>query len=447
MKNTAALLLLLAACTPPGEGVIALEGATLMDGAGGVPLRESLILIKDGHIQAVGRGNEISVPRGAVRVNVAGKTIIPGLIDAHARVERWAAARYLAWGVTTVRDLGAGGDSVYALKNDLNLGTLTGPRMFTSGPMIDGVPADHPMATSVSTAEQVRKAVDLRAVAGADYVESHSRISPVLMPTLMREAETLRMSVAAHPGMMDALSAARAGVRSIEQLAGVVQAAVPNPTPYFQAHARPFVGWTMEEIQWGLLDSTTVARTARALAATHVALVPTLVQHEMLAHLNDVTLRSRPTMDDVPARARSVRDVAGLLQRAQWGPGDFAAFRRGRPRQDQFVREFKRAGGLVAAGTDAASDLLVPGAALHDELELLVGAGFTVGEAINAATRKGAELLHADSLGRIAPGAVADIVVLNASPTNDIAATRDIAWVMMRGRILYPDSLRKAWSR
>ena len=91
--------------------------------------------------------------------------------------------------------------------------------------------------------------------------------------------------------------------------------------------------------------------------------------------------------------------------------------------------------------------MLVPGAALHDELELLVNAGFTVGEAINAATRKGAELLHADSLGRIAPGAVADIVVLNASPTDDIAATRDIAWVMMRGRILYPDSLRKAWSK
>jgi imidazolonepropionase-like amidohydrolase len=142
-----------------------------------------------------------------------------------------------------------------------------------------------------------------------------------------------------------------------------------------------------------------------------------------------------------------VRDVAGLLQRTGWRPDDFAAFRRARSRQDQFVREFKRAGGLVAAGTDAASELLVPGAALHDELELLVAAGFTVSEAISAATRKGAELLHADSLGRIAPGAVADLVVLNANPADDIAATRDIAWVMTRGRILYPDSLRKAWSK
>jgi imidazolonepropionase-like amidohydrolase len=238
---------------------------------------------------------------------------------------------------------------------------------------------------------------------------------------------------------MDAMSAARAGVRSIEQLAGV--------SPYIQGHNGTFVGWAMEEMQWGQFDSATVARAAQALAATHVAIVPALVQHEMLSRMNDATLRSRPTMDDVPTRAPGVRDVASLLQRTGWSAGDFAAFRRARPRQDQFVREFKRAGGLVAAGTDAASELLVPGAALHDELELLVAAGFTVGEAISAATRQGAELLHADSLGRIAPGAVADLVVLNASPSDDIAATRDIAWVMSRGRILYPDSLRKAWSR
>jgi len=448
MKGAPLLLVLfITACTPAGEGVIALEGATVLDGGAGPAHRAAVILIKDGHIQAVGSGDEIVVPRGAQRVSVAGKTIIPGLIDAHARVERWAAARYLAWGVTTVRDFGAGSEAALALKTDLNLGTLTGPRMFTSGLMIDGGPAGNPRATSVATEVQVRKTVDLRGGSGADYIAIHSRFPPLLMPTLMREAETLRMAVAAHPGMMDALNAARAGVRSIEQLAGVVQASVANPAPYYQAYDRPLAGWTMEEAQWGFLDSATVARTALALAATHVAMVPTLVQHEMLSHVDDVTLRTRPTMSDVPARAPSVRDVAGLLQQTGWRPDVVAAFRRGRSRQDQFVREFKRAGGLVAAGTDAASELLVPGASLHDELELLVAAGFTAREAISAATHKGADLLHADSLGRIAPGAVADLVVLNADPTDDIAATRDIAWVMVRGRIFYPDSLRRAWSK
>jgi imidazolonepropionase-like amidohydrolase len=101
----------------------------------------------------------------------------------------------------------------------------------------------------------------------------------------------------------------------------------------------------------------------------------------------------------------------------------------------------------TTAGTNATSALLVPGATLHDELDLLVAAGFTNAEALGAATRTAAELLHADSLGRIAPGAVADLVVLNSSPLDDIAATRDIAWVMIRGYIVSPDSLRRTWRK
>ena len=114
-------VLVLGACAPKGEGVIALEGATLIDGAGGAPKEDALILIRNGHIEAVARVNEIPIPKGAERINLVGKTIIPGLIDAHAHVERWAAPRYLAWGVTTVRDLHSQTDSGIALRNDLNL--------------------------------------------------------------------------------------------------------------------------------------------------------------------------------------------------------------------------------------------------------------------------------------------------------------------------------------
>src|SRR5205814_1416919 len=96
-------------------------------------------------------------------------------------------------------------------------------------------------------------------------------------------------------------------------------------------------------------------------------------------------------------------------------------------RQNQFVREFKRAGGLVAAGSDAANQLLIPGFSLHEELSLLVAAGLTPVEALTAATRKGAELLRADSLGQVAAGKVADLVVLDANPAANIAATRRIA--------------------
>jgi hypothetical protein len=440
-------MLCLAACAPSGEGVIALEGGTLLDGSGGLPIRDALILIEGGHIQAIGHADEIPVPKGARRVSVQGKTIIPGLIDAHARVERWAVPRYLAWGVTTVRDLGAGGDTALAVKNALNLGELIGPRIFTSGAIIDGVPTAVAMATGIASDVDARRAADARAGAGADYLAIDRGITPSLLAPLVREATTLHMAIAAQPGRMDALTAARAGVGSIELLAGVVPVAAPNPTPYLQAHDRPLAGWALEETGWGSLDSTRIAHAAQALAHAHVAIVPALVQHEILSRLDEGSLRTRPTMADVPPDAASVRDVDGLLRRSGWGAADFAAFRRARPRQDQFVREFKRAGGLIAAGTNATSALLVPGATLHDELDLLVAAGFTNAEALGAATRTAAELLHADSLGRIAPGAVADLVVLNSSPLDDIAATRDIAWVMIRGYIVSPDSLRRTWRK
>lgn len=75
---------LVAACQAPGKGMIALEGATLIDGTGGPPVKDALILIRGGHIEAVSQVNVIHVPRGAQHINLVGKTIIPGLFDAHA---------------------------------------------------------------------------------------------------------------------------------------------------------------------------------------------------------------------------------------------------------------------------------------------------------------------------------------------------------------------------
>jgi imidazolonepropionase-like amidohydrolase len=446
-RSAVALLWLwTAACGTSGDRVIALEGATLIDGSGGAPKDDAVIIIRNGHIDAVARVNEIQIPKNAERINVAGKTIIPGLVDAHAHVERWAASRYLVWGVTTVRDLGAGStDSLLALRNDLNLGSIVGPRMFTAGAMIDGVRPTYPTATGVATGADARRAVDQHAVAGVDLLKIYTKITPALLRPLMDEAAVLRIAVAAHLGRTDALTAARAGVVSIEHMAGVVQAAAPNPGVYLGAHENFLTGWTTEEKGWANLDSGAVARTARALAQTKVTIVPTLVVHEMLSRLDNPILLVRPGMEDVPDNAESVRSVSSLLRRTGWRAADFDAFRRSRRRQNQFVREYKRAGGAIAAGSDAANQLLIPGYSLHEEMALLVGAGLTPLEAITAATRRGAQLLHADSLGSLTPGKVADLVVLNGNPNHNILATRNIAWVMTRGRRIRPDSLRATW--
>ena len=445
--GTLSLALLVAGCSkflPPKDHVIALQGATLIDGSGGPPRTDALIIIRNGHIESVARVNEIPVPRGATVVDLAGKTIIPGLIDAHAHVERWATGRYVAWGVTTVRDLHSNTDSALALRNALNLGSILGPRMFTAGAMIDGVPPTYANASGVATADDARHAVDKHAVAGVDYLKVYTKITPALLQAILDEAGKLGLPVAAHLGKTDALTAGRAGVVSIEHMAGVVQAASGDPS-YADAHNSFLAGWTTEEKGWASLDSQAVARTARALAQTRVAIVPTLVVHDMLSRLDNPLLLTRPGMEDVPDNAQSVRSVPSLLQRTGWKSADFDAFRRSRRRQDQFVREYKRAGGAIVAGSDAANQLLIPGYSLHEEMALLVGAGLTPLEAITAATRRGAQLLRADSLGILMPGKVADLVVLNADPTRNIAATRNIALVVIRGRMIRPDSLRATW--
>lgn len=441
-------VLLAGACTSPGKGMIALEGATLIDGSGGPPKTDALILIKDGAIRAVARVNEIKIPRGAQRISLIGKTVIPGLIDAHTTVERWALPRYLAWGVTTVRDMNAPADTGYAIKKDLDLGSVAGPRMFTGGPTIDGMAATLPGSSAVAGDEEARQAVDQRAVAGADFVTIYTKITPDLLRPIVDEAATLRLKVVARLGKIDALAAARAGVLSLEQLSGIVAAAASDPTPFFRANDIYYAGLTMEEASWGALDSATVARVARALAATHVAIVPTLVAHDTYARLDDPALAERAGMADVPADTTNrIRNGAALLQRGGWRAAELAAFKRGRTRQDQFVREFKAAGGVVLTGSDAPNPYLVPGASLHEELGLLVAAGFTPLEAITAATRHGAQVLAADSIGMVAPGKMADLVVLNRNPVEDITATRDIAWVMVRGRLFKPDSLRAEWRK
>ena len=444
----ALLLVLSAGCSklkPGGDDrVIALEGATLIDGAGGEPKRDAIIIVRNGHIEQVAQVNQIQVPRGAERINLAGKTIIPGLVDAHAHVERWAAGRYVAWGVTTVRDLHGTTEEVLGLKNSFNLGSVLGPRMFVAGAMIDGKPTTYPNATGVATGDEARRAVDQHAVAGVDYLKVYTKITPALLRPLLDEAEKLRLPVAAHLGKTDALTAARAGVVSIEHMAGVVQAATGDPS-YADAHSSFLSGWTKEEKGWAALDSETVARTARQLAMTRVTIVPTLIIHDMLSRLDNPILLSRPGMEDVPDNAESVRSVPSLLRRTGWQSSDFEAFRRSRRRQDQFVREYRRAGGPIAAGTDAANQLLIPGYSMHEEMALLVGAGLTPLEAITAATRRGAQLLHADSLGLIAAGKTADLVVLNGNPLSNIGATKNIAMVMIRGRLIRPDSLRATW--
>jgi imidazolonepropionase-like amidohydrolase len=440
------LLVGLAACSGSQPDGIALLGATLIDGSGGPPLRDAALVVRRGHVESIGTRAGFELPKKTTELDLTGRWIIPGLIDAHTHISpaaTWAPTRFLAWGVTTVRDVHGSLDAILALRKQENTGTVPGPRIYAAGAMIDGLPTTYDDAIGVSSDREARKAVDRLVSAGVDFIKVYTHIDPTLLRAIIDEARTFNLSVTGHLGMTDAVTAANAGISCIEHMTGVPEAASPGRSALVAAHYRGFFpGWTASERSWADLDSSALSQVAQRLVEEKVSVVPTLVLHETLSRLNDPELLRDPALADVPDRARRAWDIPEMINRAGWSDADFTAFRRSRPVEDLFVRLFAAAGGRIAAGTDAPNQLLIPGYSEHRELELLVAAGLSPREALRAATRNAAVLLGVDSLGLIAPGKAADLVILQKDPLADIRNTRSIQAVMSRGRVYRPDSLR-----
>lgn len=440
------LLVALAACTPRHKDRIALVGGNLISGAGDPVLRDAVIVVYQGKIETIAPREGFEIPKTATEVDVTGSWIIPGLIDGHVHTERWALSRYVAAGVTTVRDVHGNQDSILALREEVGLGGLIAPRIYSAGAMIDGAPATYSDATEVKTADEARRAVDRRAVLGADLLKLYTRITPELLKPLMDEANNFNLKVTAHLGLTDALTASRMGVGAIEHLTGIPEAISKTPEKFYAEHRASFFrGWTYFEKSWAGLDSADLGRVAGTLAEARTTMIPTLVLHETFSRLDDPAVLTGDDLKTMPDSQIKKWNVPGMVTRAGWTGTDFTAFRASRANQDLFLREFRAAGGRIVAGTDATNQMLVPGLSLHTELELLVGAGLTPSDALLTATLNTAQLLGADSIGILAPGKVADLVVLKANPLNDIRNTRTVQRVMVRGQLYSADSLRASF--
>lgn len=429
------------ACGSPTKDRIALVGVTVIDGTDGVVRQDQVIIIRGTKIETIAPRAGFDIPRTAEVVELQGKWVIPGLIDAHAHVDRWSLARFLDFGVTSIRDLHHVQDSIIALHEEVALGTIRAPHLFIAGAAVDGEPATLPGATGVADPDAARRAVDERAVANIPVIKGYSRLTPPLLKAIVEEATTLNIPVTAHLGMVDALTAARLGVRGIEHLSGIPEAIGPAER-FYAAHRKSYIaGWTMFEQAWAGLDSAALSRMAGQLAELRVTLVPTLVLHDTWSRLDDPAVTTAPDLAYVPQSVKEEWDLPNFIAGAGWDATTFTTFRAGRAKQDLFLREFRAAGGSIVAGTDASNLMIVPGASLHRELALLVLAGISPQEALMAATSRAAALIGADSIGLLAPGKVADLVILDADPLADITNTRRISRVMLSGVLMARDSI------
>jgi imidazolonepropionase-like amidohydrolase len=393
------------------------------------------VLVSSGRIVRIDTTQSPVITAGRV-IDATGRTLIPGLIDAHVHIEPWTLPLFLKYGVTTVRDVH--NRPAYILPLAASDSPFQ-PRIIAAGAMIDGPGSFWKDAIVVDDFVSARAAVRQQVESGAGVIKVYTKLHPALVAVIVQEARARGVPVAAHLGKTTATEAAMLGVTSIEHLTGIAESASAESDRLYKAHDDFLSGWTTFELEWPSLKPAALERVARALVERKVVLVPTLALHEAFSRLADPDLRGDPTLTDVPPDVLNQKwDPADIMTRAHWTPQVLAAFKRTLPVLQRFIKTYRQLGGRIVAGTDTPQQFVVPGASLHRELELYVAAGLSPAAALRSATADAADLLGiAERAGTIDVGKDADLVLLDGDPLTDIGATRRIVAVVRSGVIVH----------
>jgi imidazolonepropionase-like amidohydrolase len=437
---------------------LAIVGGTLIDGTGSPPVAGATVVVEEGRFTVVGPGPTTPTPPGATVIDARGKFLVPGLVDMHVHVltpDRWHPELFLAAGVTTALDLGGQVEYVTAYRDMVEAGP--GPRLYFTGPMLEEGDLYSGFAgfSRHVDASRIEAEVDALADAGVDGIKLYVTVRPETARRASARAHARGLPVFMHQHATWGAEAAAAGVDSVEHInvfGGLAPIEIRPPDP---GRLTPFEygGWLWRWL--GDLDpgGDAARRLWDGLIEAGTALDPTLVLYATRpgALGDDV---GDTSMDDpertalgavLPAPvATELVDRWAERRRAASGASATAKERTRQAWRNilALVGGFHRAGGVVLAGTDCPNVAVVSGYSLHRELELLVRAGLSPMEALQAATWRPAERLgKRDVFGTVAPGRSADLLVLAADPLADIRNIRRIDRVIARGRVHEPAAL------
>ncbi len=464
------LLLLLAACAAPPEpspATLAIIEVTVIDGdrASG-PMT---VLIDGDTITAVAPAAVLTPPPGVPVVDGSGRFLIPGLWDMHIHLANdedppispeHQLLLHLAHGVVGVRDMGSDWQTIEDLRARLAAGEIRGPEVLSPGPFVVGPQQASATMVPVANADEARAAVRSLGEQGVDFIKAQASLSRDAYLALVDEATALGQEVHGHvPDAMTALEVSAAGQRTLEhvspalpsdgallfscssredelrrELAAIATAREAEDADRHQLAERD------RNLKRALIESYDPEKAA-ALAATLTAhgarVVPTMIWSQTYSPFDAEANRSAP-LEVLPEATRVRWDEVWRGYFENTAEDQLALNRQIAEGSRTLVKTLKDAGVRVLAGTDSPFFLLLPGFGLHQELELLVAAGFTPGEALAAATRDVADFLgRLDESGTVGVGRRADLVLLDADPLADIRNTREIQAVIQGGR-LYP---------
>ena len=390
---------------PDANHILAIVDATLIDGRGGSPVVDAIVIVRGERIVAVGKRGSVSIPSGAEVVDAQGLTLLPGLIDSHFHIDGDDSlpALYLTHGITSVRDPGQWIEAYDAARK----AAAPVPRLFLCGPHLDSPPAAYPNDSFiVRDAEETRLAVNRFADDGASAIKVYFRLPLALITVAIETAHARGLPVTSHLEIVDATDVIRAGIDGVEHATSFGTALLPlrDAEKYRQAVLADNNARREGRYQvWGMIDLNTArARSVFDLIVKHGTFVsPTLAVFE----------RQTGDKDTTEMHVRAFKQMEAFVGRAY------------------------RAGAHVVVGSHSDVPHARRGWAYQRELELLVESGLTPMQAIVGGTMENARFFHiADRLGSVEPGKLADLVLVEGDPLKNISDMRRVRRVMLNGR-------------
>ena len=390
------------------------------------------VIVTDGEITAIGYVDDTPVADAAVVVDGTDRFLMPGLSEMHGHVpgpdsdslER-VLHLYVANGITTVRGM-LGQPSHLDLKSALQRGDTLGPRLFTSGPSLNG--------RSVTSPERAISMVEEQYAAGYDFLKIHPGLTREEFDAMAATADRVGIRFAGHvPEDVGIDRALAAGIATIDHLDGYMESLLrPHDDPS-GGLSGPFGVFIADQA-----DETKIAGIVAATVEAGVWNVPTdsLFRHWASAEADPEDMVDWPEMKYMPADtvARWYRAKRDMLDDVNYHPETAA---RAVALRQRLILELHRNGAGLLLGSDSPQIFNVPGFAIHRELEYLVDAGLTPFEALQTGTANPARFFgQRDMIGVVKTGAAADLILLDANPLDDITNTRRIHGVMVRGRWL-----------
>jgi imidazolonepropionase-like amidohydrolase len=408
-----ALALSVASAQPAQTRGLVLDNVRIIDGSLAAPIERGRIVIEGDRIASVGRATEIDAPIGAEIIDLSGRSVIPGLIDLHFHIENdpKLALRQLSHGITAFRDPGQWDEKFVELRRMITADNLPGPRIFTTGPHIDGENPAYPADSVVARdAEEARRHAELLVQRGASALKIYFRLPFAGAKAVIGVCETHRIPCTAHLELLDARELLAAGLHGIEHVTSFGVSLLP--------------GMEAEAYRQAVLKSNDARRDGRYRLFARANLDGSEAQALY------AVFRERKPFLDATLAVFERRAGAPPATKPDLSPMLVSGF----ARMKQFTRRAAQEGARVVMGGHSVVPFAGRGEAPWRELELLVESGFSPLEAISAATSTAAAFLYrSDQLGSLRPGFNADLVVLRGQPDRDVSALRTVDRVMVAG--------------